>query len=468
MAGRRHENSTMSIRRTMTGIALGAALAGAALGPSTGFAQTGGHAGPKLERMKLDNGLDVVVIPDHRSPVVTHMVWYKAGSADEPRGKSGIAHFLEHLMFKGTKKHKAGEFSAIVSELGGQENAFTSYDYTAYFQRVPKDALPTMMEFEADRMTGLVLTDEVVLPERDVVLEERRMRTDSDPSAQLSEALSATLWMNHPYGLPVIGWDHEIRGLTKEDAIAFYEKFYTPSNAILVVAGDVTLEEIRPTIEATYGKVPNRFTVGDRRRPQEPPQLAARRVALADERVRQPTVSRSYVAPSYKTAQGNQAHALDVLSVILGGGSTSRLYRALVIEKGLAASAGSYYWGASYDDSRFTVYAAPRPGQSLTAAEAAIDEEIARIIKDGVSEDELSRAKTRVIAEVIYDRDNQASLARIFGAALAVGESVEDVTGWPDKVRALTAKDIQDAARAVLDVRRSATGLLETAKKDPA
>ena len=210
---------------------------------------------PRSRISRFANGLDVVVIPDHRAPVVTHMVWYRNGAADDPPGKSGIAHFLEHLMFKGTKNHPKGEFSEFVSEVGGQENAFTGNDFTAYFQQIAKQHLKACMEFEADRMTGLTLTDDIVAPERDVVLEERRMHCDSDPGAQLGEAVQATLFTHHPYGIPVIGWGHEIEGLGREDALAYYKRFYTPENAILVVAGDVEPEEARALAEQTYGKI---------------------------------------------------------------------------------------------------------------------------------------------------------------------------------------------------------------------
>ncbi len=446
----------------MPQIILGAALAGAAFGGAA--AQDARPSpGPDVQTFTLDNGMDVVVVPDRRAPVVTHMVWYRVGSADEPRGKSGIAHFLEHLMFKGTKSRPAGAFSATVSELGGKENAFTSYDYTAYFQRVPKEALKTMMEFEADRMTNLVLTDEVVLPERDVVLEERRSRTDSDPAAQLAETVSATLWMNHPYGLPIIGWNHEIMGLTRDDAIAFYETYYTPSNAVLVVAGDTDADEVKKLASETYGKVARRADPPPRLRPQEPEQVAARRVELADPRVRQPSISRAYVAPSYTTAKGDEAHALDVLSVVLGGGSTSRLYRGLVVEQGIAAGAGAYFGGSALDDSRFVVYASPRPGHTLAEMETALDAEIARLIKDGVEPGELERAKTRLIADTVYDLDSQVSLARTFGSALSTGMQIRDVLDWPERIRAVTAEDVVAAARDVLLLRQSVTGLLESA-----
>src|SRR3954454_20867075 len=255
------------------------------------FGRTDG-GGPEVSSFTLDNGLDVVVIPDRRTPVVTHMVWYRNGSADDPLGQSGIAHFLEHLMFKGTENHPVGAFSKAVSGLGGQENAFTSYDYTAYFQRVARDHLGTMMEFEADRMSGLALTDAVVDPERNVVLEERKMRVDNAPSAQLGEEIAAALFTHHPYGIPIIGWEDEIAGLTLDDAIAFHDRFYTPNNATLVVAGDVTVEEVRLLAEATYGKAPRRAEPPARVRPQEPPQRAERRVRLADPRVEQLSLQR--------------------------------------------------------------------------------------------------------------------------------------------------------------------------------
>jgi len=420
-------------------------------------------AGPDVASFTLANGLEVVVIPDRRAPVVTHMIWYKVGSADEARGVSGIAHFLEHLMFKGTEKHPAGEFSHVVAELGGQENAFTSYDYTSYFQRVAREHLKTVMAFEADRMTGLQLTDEVVNPERDVILEERRSRVDGDPGSQLGEAVAAALFVNHPYGTPIIGWEHEIEKLNRHDAIAFYERFYTPNNAILVVAGDVDAEEVRALAEETYGKVERRVDPGPRARPREPEPRAARRVSLADPRVTQPSLQRNYLAPSYETATGDEAYALDLLSQIMGGGQTSRIYRALVVEKGVAANAGAWYYGDALDDGRLVIYAIPRAGAALADLEAAIDEEIARIGSEGPTTAELERAKTRLIADTIYAQDSQATLARIYGASLATGGTIEEVQAWPARIRAVTAEGVRDVARAVLDPRRSVTGELLSA-----
>src|SRR5580704_6891470 len=263
----------------------------------------------------LANGLQVVVIPDHRTPVVTQMIWYKVGSADETPGKSGLAHFLEHLMFKGTAKHPVGEFSQTVLKIGGNENAFTSVDYTGFFQHVPRDQLASMMDFEADRMTGLVLKDENVLPERDVVLEEYNMRVANNPEARLNEQMMAALYLNHPYGRPIIGWHHEIEKLDRDDALAFYHRFYAPNNAILVIAGDVDEKEIRPLVEATFGKVaPQPAIPAQRIRPQEPEPVAPRTVTLADPHVEQPVVKRDYLVPSAATAAPGKSPALDVLA----------------------------------------------------------------------------------------------------------------------------------------------------------
>jgi zinc protease len=407
----------------------------------------------------LDNGLQVVVIPDHRTPVVTHMVWYKNGSADDPEGKSGIAHFLEHLMFKGTTEHPKGAFSSLVSDLGGQENAFTSYDYTAYFQKIAKEHLETMMTFEADRMTNLVLSDEDVIPERDVVLEERRMRTDSDPASQLSESVGATLYVNHPYGLPIIGWQHEIAGLNREDALAYYQRFYTPENAILVVAGDVTEPEVRTLAGKTYGRIPARGEAPKRSRKVEPPIPTARRVELADPKVEQPSFQRYWLAPSHVSAKDAEPYALEMLAQILGGGGSSRLFRILVQEQELATNAGAWYMGDAVDLTRFAVYATPREGVELKTIEKAIEGVIARLPEE-MTEREFARAKTQLVADAIYARDSQATLARMYGATLAVGGSVKDVQEWPAKIEAVTMADVMDAARKRLQPRLAVTGYL--------
>src|SRR6185437_3124232 len=257
------------------------ALAFAAV-PSMAFAQSGG---PHIANYKLPNGLELVVIPDHRAPVVTHMIWYKVGAADETPGKSGLAHFLEHLMFKGTAKNPIGRFSHVVATIGGQENAFTSNDYTAFYQRVPAERLKTVMDFEADRMTGLQLTDKVVLPEREVILEEENQRIGNNPRARLGVQIDAALYLNHPYGKPTIGWRHEMEQLSRDDAVGFYRRFYAPNNAVVVIAGDIEPNEALKFAEDTYGKVARHANILPRQRPQEPPPAAVRSLILADPRV---------------------------------------------------------------------------------------------------------------------------------------------------------------------------------------
>jgi zinc protease len=414
---------------------------------------------PAISSFTLDNGMQVVVIPDHRVSVVTHMVWYRNGSADDPPGKSGIAHFLEHLMFKGTETRPKGMFSNLVSELGGQENAFTSYDYTAYFQKVAKEHLGTMMSFEADRMTNLVLSNDDVDPERDVVLEERRMRTDSDPGAQLSESLARTLYVNHPYGLPIIGWQHEIESLGRDDALAYYRRFYTPENAILVVAGDVTEAEVRALAADTYGRIPARGEAPVRHRTAEPPIPAARRVELADPKVEQPTFQRYWLAPSYRTAKGNEAHVLEVLAHLLGGGMTSRLYRALVQKQEIAVNSGAWFMGDAVDTTRLAIWAVPREGIDLRTIEKAVETVIADL-QNGIDPKELERAKTRLVADAVYARDSQATLARIYGATLAVGGSLADVQAWPQIIEGVTAAEVIAAAKERLSPRVAVTGYL--------
>ena len=445
-----HETSDMNKLNRM--IAAGVVAAVLAMPPA--------QAAPEVSHFKLANGLEVVVIPDRRAPVVTHMMWYKVGAADEPPGKSGIAHFLEHLMFKGTAKNPSGRFSQVVATIGGQENAFTSSDYTGYYQRVTKDKLKEMMEFEADRMTGLVLTDEVVLPERNVVLEEQNSRVANNPGAKLGEEVQAALYLNHPYGRPIIGWRPEIEKLNRADALAFYKQYYTPNNAVLVIAGDVGVDEVKKLAEETYGKVPRVAEVPERVRPQEPEQRAVRTVTLADPRVAQPNLQRSYLVPSSTTAKPGQSEALEILAQILGGGNNSRMYRKLVVENPVAISVGAWYQGMALDDTRFGVYGTPQQNVTLQQLDAAIDQVLADVAANGVTDDELETARTKLIADVVYAQDSQATLARWYGSALTSGATVEEVTTWPDRVAKVTADDVRNAARTWLDKKRSVTGFL--------
>jgi zinc protease len=435
------------------------AAAAAALLTIAGSAQSQ-SSGPQVSDFILPNGLELVVIPDHRAPVVTHMIWYKVGAADETPGKSGLAHFLEHLMFKGTAKNPAGKFSQVVARIGGQENAFTSQDYTGYFQRVPSEQLRTVMEFEADRMTGLQLTDEVVLPERNVILEEQNQRVGNNPRARLSEQIDASLYLNHPYGKPVIGWRREMEQLSRDDAIGFYRRFYAPNNAIVVIAGDVDPLKVRTMVEETYGKIPRHGTIAPRVRPEEPAPVAVRSLTVADPRVEMPTLQREYLVPSFRTAKRGESEALEVLSHILGSGSNSRLYRALVVDKQIAVVASAWYDANALDQSKFGVVGGPRPGVTLQQVESEIDAVIAQMIDKGVTPEELERTKTRLIADAVYAQDSQATMARWYGAALTTGATVNDVRSWTDRIRAVTAEQVQNAAKQWLEKQRSVTGYL--------
>ncbi len=463
---RRSSNLSASFRATfaiyLTAIApirLRSALAVAVLLLAAPFVAAAQGAVFSPKTFELENGLKVVVIENHRAPIAMQMVWYRVGAADEEPGESGLAHFLEHLMFKGTKTVPPGEFSRKIARIGGRENAFTSHDYTAYFQTVAAHEIEMVMRLEADRMQNLVLSDEVVLPERDVVLEERRSRTDNSPAAQLGEQRNRVLYLNHPYGRPVIGWMSEIEALTTEKALAFYRKHYAPNNAMLIVAGDVTVEQVRALAEKYYGPIPRR-AVPARIRPKEPPHRAHRRVVLESARVRQPAWSRSYLAPSYSAGAKEHAYALEVLSHVLGGGSTSRLYRKLVVERGIASNAGAWYAGDGLDYAEFGIFASPTAGGDIDALEKAVVEELAAAVREGFRADDIERAKKLITASAIYARDGLRAGPMAFGQAFTQGLTIEDVESWPERIAAVTPEQVMAAARAVLDRRRSVTSVL--------
>ena len=407
----------------------------------------------------LNNGLTVVVVEDYRAPVVTHMVWYKVGSADEPTGASGIAHFLEHLMFKGTKRFKPGEASKIIAKNGGNENAFTSYDYTAFYQTVSPDKLSVVMDIESDRMQNLQLSDNDILAERDVVLEERRTRTDNSDAALFREQVNAAMYLTYPYRVPIIGWANEIKRLNKEMALTFYDRWYAPNNAILVVAGAVAGEDVKELAEIYYGVIPKK-QLDQRRRVQEPPQIAARRLTMDSEQVGQASWSRRYRAPSYKNGKTHHTYALQVLNKIIGGGTTSRLYRSLVVENNLAVSAGSWYRAENIGPSVFGFYASPQDGISIEKLENAINSEINSVVNGGVSQEEVDDAKTQLQRSAVFAKDSVTAPARTIGSALATGRSIQDIESWPDKVSEVTRDDVIAAAKWVLRIRHSLTAVL--------
>lgn len=411
------------------------------------------------ESFTLENGLTVVVLTNDRLPVVSQMVWYRVGAADDPPGKSGLAHFLEHLMFRGTGDIEPGEFSRIIARNGGRDNAFTSQDATGYYQTVAADRLELVMSLEADRMANLALDEKEVLPERQVIIEERRTRTDNNPAALLREQVNAALFLHHPYRIPTIGWRHEMEGLSREDALDFYKRHYAPNNAILIISGDATVETVRPLAEKYYGVIKPQ-DVPPRVRAKEPPQVAARRVTLESDRVREPRFSRTYLAPSYTTGAKEHAYALQVLENILSGGATSRIYSKLVVKDELAVSAWAGYDPNNYDWGTFMIGGQPRGEVSIAALETALDAEIARLLKDGVSDTEVEEAKAKLIANATYARDSLRQGAQVIGTALTGGRTIEDVEAWPDRIQAVTAEQVNAAARHVFDLTQSVTGVL--------
>lgn len=454
------KNGRSGLLRMPAILIAGIMLLGAVLAPRASWAQIF-----DAETFTLKNGLQVVVVPNHRAPVVFQMIAYRVGAADGPPGKNGIAHFLEHLMFKATDKLKAGQFTQEIDHRGGGDNAFTNQDMTAYHQEIAKEHLPLVMSMEANRMTKLRLTDAVVMPERDVIIEERRERIDNEPGAQLTEMMNAALFLNHPYRLPVIGWRHEMEHYSTADAVAFYHRYYAPNNAVLVIGGDVTVPEVKRLAEKYFGPIP-RHDLPPRQRLQEPQQRAPRQVELTSDLVRQPYVVKTYLAPSYRLsldnrpAQDDDAYALLLLSEILGDGTGSRLYRRLVITDKSATSADCSYDPGAYDLGTFSFYGSPVPGGDLSKVEAAINDEITLVLKDGVTEEEIALAKKRLRIATVKARDSLSGPVGMIAAALTNGRSLADVQAWPERIDAVTAIDIQRAARRVFDDRQSVTGRL--------
>jgi zinc protease len=417
------------------------------------------RAEPRVNAFTLGNGMQVVVIEDHRVPVVTHMVWYRVGAADDPWGTSGIAHFLEHLMFKSTNKLKSGEFSRTITRLGGRDNATTTHDTTSYFQRVAKEHLRAVMELEADRMVNLRLVEEEVKTERDVILAERRSNVDGNPLSLLSEQMLSVLYHNHPYGRPSIGWEHEMAKLTRQDAITFYKRYYAPNNAVLVVAGDVTPEEVRPLAQATYGRNrPNRGLVRPIR-PDEPKPIAARRVEVVDGRAGARVLLRYYPSPSFASGPAGEAESLELLARIVGGDDTSRLYRRLVVEK-LASTAGANFSGATRDSGRLAFVVIPLEGVALEKVEAILDAVILEVREKGVTEAELERAKSAIEAVRVFESDDQMQLARRYGEGIAFGQSLAQLAELGQRAQSRSVEDVKRVAAEYLARERSVTGTL--------
>ncbi len=427
-----------------------------------------GHAAIALEvkysTFSLPNGLQLVVIPDHRAPVVTHSIWYRVGSADEVSGKSGLAHFLEHLLFKGTTKFPVGQFDRLLRTNGGEGNAFTTRDYTAYYQRAASDRLPMLMELEADRMQNLVLTEDIVDPELLVVREERRQRTENNPSSLLSEQADATLYTAHPYGRPIVGWMSEVAELTKDDALAFYREHYEPANAMVIVAGDVEPDDVLKVAARFYGPLKNTAKAPPRKRTPEPTPIAARRVSMIDERTQTPYFYRNYLTPSNKTSQ-DEAAALEFFATGLGSGSRSRLYKSLVIEQKLASEAGAYVNSDQLDSGTLAIYAVPNPGVRLAKLEAAVDEILAKTLAEGISQAELDRDRNRALIEMTYSLDDQMNLLRMAGTAAMTGARPENLFST-DHWQAVTVEAMKIVAQKYIRAENSVTATLARSVAD--
>jgi zinc protease len=413
----------------------------------------------KTFQFVLQNGLQVVVVPDHRAPVVTQMVVYKVGAVDDPPGISGLAHFFEHMMFRGTKSVPGGGFSQSIARNGGDENAFTTHDYTIFHEQISKDKLRLLAHLEADRMTGLDLSESAVMAERDVVGEERRMRVDNDPQALALEQAEAALYLSHPYGRPVIGWPEEIRRINRSEAENFYRRHYAPNNAILIVAGDVKAEEVRQIAESEFGGLPARELVA-RVDYAQPRRMGESRIVVNRKDAKVPLFLRLYRVASYAEGAPGEAEGLEVLARLLGGDATSALYHKLVVERRIATDVSASYDGYARDNGQFSITATPRPGVSLDTIERAIDEVIGYYAHHQPSKGELLRAKAQLVAGAAFTRDSQFELASAYARALAVGMTAFDVQQWPARIQGLKPKALQDAAAESLNRNEAVTAYL--------
>lgn len=424
---------------------------------------TANAAEPVIDRFRLANGMEVIVIENHRVPAVSHMLWFRVGAIDDPEGKSGLAHYHEHMMFDGTAHYKKGAYADLISRHGGQENAFTGQDATAYYVNIAREYLPLAMELEADRLRGLEITDADALLERDIIIEERRERIENNPGALFAEQMRAALFLNHPYRLPVIGWKHEMEGLTKDDVLALHRGWYHPGNATLIVSGDITAAELKPLAEKYYGDIPA-GPAHTRAWKTEPPQRAPRRIAMTHPNVQQPQWQRIYLAASVNDEKA-QVPALFVLEHVLGGGKTSRLYQALVAKQKLAAAISADYNGLTLGPAEFSLSAVPAGDVPVATLETAVEAEIARLLKDGITAQELARAKTLLKADGVYSREGLQSMAYLLGWMRMVGLDVEYYIHWNDTVDRVTAQDVLAAAKAAFQPERSVTGVLLPGKE---
>ena len=409
----------------------------------------------------LENGLQVVIVEDHRVSAVSHFIWYRVGAMDEPRGKSGIAHFLEHLMFKATKTIPEGEFSKRIGRMGGDLNAFTAWDYTAYYVKIAREHLPVVMAMEADRMRNIDLSEEAVKTERDVVLAERKQVVDSDVTRQFSEQMAAALYQNHPYSVPIIGWMHEIKALNRQDALAFYQTYYAPNNAVVVISGDITLKDAKALAEQHYGPLkpsvlPPKVSLS------EPPHLAHRRLNMTDARVSMPTWERQYVVASAPNAdpQDKTPYALQVLSALLASGDTGLLHEHLVHDLNVANAVSVDYDPQRRGPTVFEISVIPsNPSKpAFQKIESAVDD-LLKTIDTHLTEDDIARVKTTLVAEATFARDGLFYPGMIVGQTVTIGQPLDYIETWPDHIATVTKDDILAAAKT-LKLENAVTGTL--------
>lgn len=415
---------------------------------------------------QLDNGLSVVVLENHRAPVVSHMVWYKVGSADDPETSVGLAHYLEHLMFKGPKGTASAEMDQIMNRIGGSFNASTSYDFTNYYEIVAADQLETVMRLEAERMEKLTILDEQALPEKDVVLEERRMRYEMNPFGRLFESVSAVWYWRHPYGRPAIGFENDIKDLTPEAAREFHKKWYAPNNAVLIVAGAVTVDEVKKLAKKYYGKIPSR-PVPERNWLKEPSHGDVEQtITVYSKDVVQPSMVFLYPAPNFKDDK-DMAYAIQVLDFLLSEGATSKFYKSLVEGKKIAAGISFVYNIYSRQLGHVYLTTSPNPGHTLENLEKAVIHEIEKLLHEGITKEEVEKAKERMLAKLVYLRDNALSGASEFGGAFCVGQTIEEIEAWPERIKAVTTEQVNKALKTIFLSKQKLKGyLLPEAKRN--
>jgi zinc protease len=411
------------------------------------FAASAVHA--EISERTLPNGMKVIVKPDHRAPVVVSQVWYRTGSMDEQDGTTGVAHVLEHMMFKGTEKVPAGEFSKRIAAAGGRENAFTSRDHTVYFQQLEKSRLPLAMELESDRMRNLTLSADEFGKEIQVVMEERRMRTEDDPQAQVYEQLMATAYEEHPYRRPVIGWMSDLENMTVQDARNWYDEWYDPNNAVLVVVGDVEPEAVFGLAERWYGEVPSR--VLPLRKPlSEPEQVGIKRIEVKAP-AKLPYLLMAWHAPRLEKPEDWEPYALQVLSGVLDGNSSARLPQSLVKEQRVAVDTGSGYDAVSRGPGLFLIDATPSEGRTVEDVGSAIRRELGKIKEEGITEAELARVKAQVIAADVYQRDSVFYQAMLIGEYETAGLGYRMLEDRVNRLRAVTAEQVRAVANKYLN-----------------